>query len=43
MTKKTLKFIKTILRYLLPAILGWVEGDSHAVADSLSALLSVIF
>lgn len=42
MKKKTVKWIKLILKYLLPAILGWVEGDSHAIADSLSAVFSLI-
>ena len=41
MSKKTIKLLKLVLRYLLPAILGWIEGDSHAVADALSSLVSV--
>lgn len=43
MKKKTLFLIKTILRYLIPAILGWIEGDSHAVADAFAGLLSTLF
>ena len=39
MKKKTLKLIKLILKYLLPAVLGWLEGDSHAVADAISNIL----
>lgn len=42
MKKKTIKWIKLILKYLLPAVLGWLEGDSHAVADAITALMSVI-
>lgn len=41
MKKKTIKWIKLILKYLLPAILGWIEGDSHAVADAVAAFLQV--
>lgn len=43
MKKKTLNLIKTILRYGIPAIVGWLEGDSHAIADNISALLSILF
>lgn len=39
MKKKTIKLIATILRYLLPAFIGWLEGDTHAIAESLSALV----
>lgn len=39
MKKKTIKFIVTILRYLLPAIVGWLEGDTHAIADAVTALV----
>lgn len=42
MTKKTIKFIKLILKYLLPAVLGWVEGDSHAIADAIASLITII-
>lgn len=43
MKKKTLNLIKLILKYLLPAVLGWVEGDSHAVSDAITGLLTVFF
>lgn len=43
MKKKALSLIKTILRYLLPAILGWIEGDSHVVVDAFVGLLSTLF
>ena len=42
MTKKFKKILKVILKYLLPALLGWLEGDSHAVADSLSTFIDVL-
>lgn len=43
MKKKTIKIIKLVLKYLIPVVLGWIEGDSHAVADGISNLLSVWF
>lgn len=43
MKKKTLNLIKTIVRYLLPAILGWIEGDSHAIGDAIAGLLTTLF
>lgn len=39
MKKKTIRLIAQILKYLLPAIIGWLEGDTHAVADAVSALV----
>lgn len=39
MKKKTVRLIAQILKYLFPAIIGWLEGDSHAIADAISALL----
>lgn len=41
MEKSLLKLILTILRYLIPAVIGWIEGDSHLVVDSISALISL--
>lgn len=43
MKKKTIKWIKLILKYLIPVVLGWLEGDSHAVATALSDFVSLIF
>lgn len=43
MKKKTLKWIKLILRYLIPVVLGWLEGDSHAVASAVSEFVSILF
>lgn len=42
MKKKTLGLIKLIVKYILPAILGWIEGDSQLFSDSISDLISVI-
>ena len=39
MKKKTIKLIVKILKYLLPAILGWIEGDTHAIVDALGAII----
>lgn len=41
MKKKTLKWIKLVLKYLIPVVLGWLEGDSHAVADALSEFITI--
>ena len=41
MKKKTIKWIKLILKYLIPVVLGWLEGDSHAVASAFSDLFSL--
>lgn len=43
MKKKTFYLIKAILKILLPALLGWLEGDSHAVTDGVLNLLSFLF
>lgn len=43
MKKKTIKWIKLVLKYLIPVVLGWLEGDSHAVADALSNVLTTLF
>lgn len=39
MKENFIKVLKFVLRYLLPAFVGWLEGDSHAVADIISSLL----
>lgn len=41
MKKKNLNLIKVIVKYLLPAVLGWIEGDSHAIADALANVLNL--
>ena len=41
MKKKTLSLIKIILKYVLPVILGWLEGDTHAVADALDSIIQI--
>lgn len=43
MTKKVKKILKLVIKYLIPAVLGWIEGDSHAVVDSLGAFINLIF
>ena len=39
MKKKIIRLIAQILRYLIPAVVGWLEGDTHAIADAVSALV----
>lgn len=41
MKKKTVRFIVTVLRYLLPAIIGWIEGDTKAISDAVMGILSL--
>lgn len=43
MTKKVKKWIKIVLKYVIPVVLGWLEGDSHAVASALSEFVGVLF
>lgn len=33
-----LKVIKFVLKYLLPVVCGYLEGDSHAVENTISTL-----
>ena len=42
--KKTLviKFIKLFVKYVVPVILGWLEGDSHALQDLLISLFDLV-
>lgn len=42
-TKKFIKWIKLILKFLIPVVVGWLEGDTHTVADGLSSLLTALF
>ena len=42
MSKKVKNILKVILKYFLPAFLGWLEGDSHAVVDSVSTFVNVL-
>lgn len=41
--KNVLNWIKLILKYLIPVVLGWLEGDSHVVASALTDFLSLFF
>ena len=42
-TKKIIKWIKLILKFLIPIVVGWIEGDTHAIADGISGLLTSLF
>lgn len=39
MSKKFKKILINVLKIVLPALIGWLEGDSHAIADAISNLL----
>ena len=45
MKKKTKKIvllaIKFAVKYLLPAIAGWIEGDTHYLQDLLSVFADI--
>lgn len=41
MRGKTVKLVLNIVRYLLPAVIGWIEGDSKAISDAVLAILSL--
>ncbi len=43
MKKKTIKWIKLVLKYLIPVVLGWLEGDSHAVANGITEFIALLF
>ena len=32
------KVLRFVVKYLLPAVIGWLEGDSHTVQDFISLL-----
>lgn len=35
-----LVIVKFIVKYVVPAFLGYLEGDSHAVQDALLCMIS---
>ena len=41
MKKKTLNWIKLIIKYSIPVIVGWLEGDTHAIASAIAGLLTI--
>lgn len=32
---KFLPILKIIVRYILPVLIGWLEGDTHTVQDAV--------
>lgn len=38
---KIAKFFKLFIKYVVPVVVGWLEGDTHAMADALINLLSL--
>lgn len=41
MKKKTIKILKLVLKYLLPAVLGWIEGDTQVISESIMNVLGI--
>ncbi len=40
--KKTVKTVlKFVLKYIIPILTGWLEGDSHVLSDALKSLVDV--
>ena len=37
-----IKVVKLFIKYVVPVILGWLEGDSHALQDLLTSLLDLV-
>lgn len=40
---KVIKWIKLFLKFFIPIVVGWIEGDTHAIADGISSLLISLF
>lgn len=38
MKKNVVKVLKFVVKYVLPIVIGWLEGDTHIVASSLCDL-----
>lgn len=36
---RLLVVLRVVVKYVLPAILGWLEGDSHVIQDSVITFL----
>lgn len=41
MSKKFKKILVKVIKYLIPIVIGWIEGDTHTVADGLSNLFTL--
>lgn len=39
MKKNFLPIVKFVLKYVVPVVLAWLEGDSHAAQDILTSVL----
>lgn len=43
MKKKVIKkWISWAIKYLLPILLGWLEGDTHVIADGIAAIVGAV-
>ena len=41
--KKTVKSVlKFVLKYIIPILTGWIEGDSHVLSDALKSLVDIL-
>ena len=38
MKSKIVLVLKFFARYVIPVVLGWLEGDSHVLSDTLTSL-----
>lgn len=41
-SRKILVLVVNVLRYLLPLVLGWLEGDTHAMQQALVNLCTLL-
>jgi mannitol-specific phosphotransferase system IIBC component len=43
MKKKVIKkWVTWIIKYLLPVVIGWLEGDTHVISDGLAAIVATL-
>lgn len=43
MKKKVIKkWITWVIKYLLPVVIGWLEGDTHVISDGLAAIVATL-
>lgn len=35
---KFLPILKIVVRYILPILIGWLEGDTHTVQDAVVSM-----
>jgi len=43
MKKKSIKkWVTWAIKYILPLVLGWLEGDSHVIGDGIAAIIATL-